>query len=99
LFRERPDGLIENVYNVKILNKDGVEHDFVISASGLPGLQVEYGAQSVHVGPGAVQSVAVRIRVPRAALRGGADIQLAIRTTDGQALQASGKARFLAPTN
>ena len=99
LFRERPDGLIENVYNVKILNKDGVEHDFVISATGLPGLQVEYGAQSVQVGPGAVQSVPVRIRVPRAELRGGADIQLAIRTTDEQALQASGKARFLAPTN
>ena len=99
LFRERPDGLIENVYNVKILNKDGVEHDFVISATGLPGLQLEYGTQPVHVGPGAVQSVPVRIRVPRAELRGGADIQLTIRTADQRALQASGKARFLAPTN
>ena len=99
LFRERADGLIENVYNVKILNKDGEAHEFTIAAAGLPGLQVDYGARTVAVGPGAVRSVPVRVRVPRGELRGGADIQLTIRTADTRALQATGKARFLAPTN
>jgi cytochrome c oxidase accessory protein FixG len=100
LFRELPGGLIENVYNVKIMNKDAAGHEFTISATGLPGLQVDYGDAEVEVGPGHVQSVAVRLRVPRAELRGGADIVFTIRTTDDEnPLEASGKARFLAPTN
>jgi cytochrome c oxidase accessory protein FixG len=98
LFRERANGVIENVYNVKILNKDGEPHAFVISAAGLPGLQVDYGADTIDVGPGAVRSVPVRVRVPRGELRGGADIEFTIRTDDERALEAAGKARFLAPT-
>jgi polyferredoxin len=100
LYRELPGGMIENVYNVKILNKDRDEHEFVITATGLPGIQVDYGDDEVEVGPGNVQSVAVRLRVPRAELKGGADITFTIRTEDGERpLQATGKARFLAPTN
>jgi cytochrome c oxidase accessory protein FixG len=99
LFRERADGLIENVYNVKLLNKDGVEHQFTIMASGLPGLEVDYGAATVRVGPGEVQSVPVRVRVPRTELQGGADIQFTVRTDGERPLEASGKARFIAPTN
>jgi cytochrome c oxidase accessory protein FixG len=99
LFRERADGLIENVYNVKILNKDRVPHEFAISAAGLPGLAVDYGAETVAVGPGAVQSVPVRITVAREELSGGADIQVSVRTADAAALAATGKARFLAPVN
>ena len=99
LFRELPGGLIENVYNVKILNKDSVTHDFAISADGLAGLQVDFGAPTVTVGPGEVQSVAVRLRVPRGELKGGSDVEFTIRTQDERALEATGKARFLAPTN
>jgi cytochrome c oxidase accessory protein FixG len=99
LFRERPDGMIENVYNVKILNKDSAEHEFTITASGLTGLQIDYGDDEVEVDPGAVRSVPVRVRVPRAELQGGADILFTIRTEGEQPLEASGRARFLAPTN
>jgi polyferredoxin len=87
------------VYNVKILNKDDEEHEFTISAEGLAGLQVDYGAEEVEVGPGGVQSVAVRLRVPRGELKGGSDIHFTIRTEGERALEATGKARFLAPTN
>jgi polyferredoxin len=100
LFRELPGGMIENVYNVKILNKDQAAHEFTISAAGLPGIEVDYGDDEVTVGPGAVQSIAVRLRVPRGELKGGADITFTIRTEDDERpLQATGKARFLAPTN
>jgi hypothetical protein len=84
---------------VKILNKDAAAHEFVIAASGLPGLQVDYGMSTVAVGPGDVQSVPVRVRLPRAGLSGGADIQVPIETADDMALRAVGRARFLAPTN
>jgi cytochrome c oxidase accessory protein FixG len=98
LYRERPDGAIENVYNVKILNKDGAAHEFRVVGSGLPGLVLDYAGPTVWVGPGEVQAVPVRIRVPRGALAGGADIELGIEATDRPELKASGKARFIAPS-
>jgi len=99
LFRERPDETIENVYNVKILNKDGHAHEFRVTGSGIPGLVVDYAGPTVWVGPGAVQSVPVRVRIPEDALEGGADIELAIEATDAPELTATGQARFIAPTD
>jgi polyferredoxin len=99
LYRERPDGRIENVYNVKILNKDRDAHEFRISGAGLEGLEVDYAGPTVWVDAGAVQSVPVRIRVPRDSVRGGADLVFSIAATDRPELAASGKARFIAPTD
>ena len=99
LFRERPDGRIENVYNVKLLNKDHEAHEFRISASGIDGLEVDYAGPTVYVGPGAVQSVPVRIRVPRGAIQGGTDVVVGIEAVGRPELTASGKARFIAPTD
>ncbi len=97
LYRERPDETVENVYNVKILNKDGKAHEFTITGSGLPGLQVDYAGETVWVGAGQVQGVPVRIRIPEDALEGGADIEVSIQATDQPSLRATGKARFIAP--
>jgi cytochrome c oxidase accessory protein FixG len=99
LFRERPDGRIENVYNVKILNKDREAHEFRITGSGLPGLEVDYAGPTVWVAPGAVQGVPVRIRVPRGSLQGGADLEVGIEAVNRPDLKASGRARFIAPTD
>jgi cytochrome c oxidase accessory protein FixG len=99
LFRERPDGRIENVYNVKLLNKDRQAHEFRISATGLEGLEIDYAGPTVYVGPGAVQSVPVRIRVPRGSVQGGTDVVVGIEAVSRPDLTASGKARFIAPTD
>jgi len=99
LFRERADGRIENVYNVKILNKDREGHEFRITGSGIEGLEVDYVGPTVWVGAGAVQSVPLRVRIPEDALEGGADIVFGIEVVDRPDLTASGKARFFAPTD
>jgi cytochrome c oxidase accessory protein FixG len=99
LFRERADGYVENVYNVKILNKDSAAHEFRITGSGLEGLVVDYTGPTVWVGPGEVQGVPVRLRIPGDELKGGADIQLAVQATDRPDLKAAGKARFIAPSD
>jgi hypothetical protein len=67
-------------------------------ASGLPGIEIDYGGPTVLVGPGQVQSVPVRVRVPRGGASGGVDVLFAIETADRPDLRAEGKARFLAPT-
>jgi cytochrome c oxidase accessory protein FixG len=97
LYRERPDGRVENVYNVKILNKDHVAHDFTIKGSGLPDLEVHHAGPTVRVAPGAVHSVPVKVRVPRDAVHGGADLVFTIEAVDQPGLASSGKARFIAP--
>ena len=86
------------MYNIKILNKDDTAHDFTIKASGVPGIAVSYGSSTVWAGPGQVQGVPVRIRVPQGAITGGVNIRIDIQATDAPALHASGDARFLAPT-
>jgi len=99
LFRERSDGRIENVYNLKILNKDREAHEFRITGSGLEGLEVDYAGPTVFVAPGSVQSVPVRIRVPRGSVQGGTDLMFGIEAVGRPDLTASGKARFIAPTD
>jgi cytochrome c oxidase accessory protein FixG len=99
LYRERPDGRVENVYNVKVLNKDREAHEFRITASGLPGVEIDYMGPTVWVAPGAVQGVPVRIRVPRDSVQGGADVVLRLEATDNPALSATGRARFIAPAD
>ena len=100
LFRERPDGMIENVYNVKILNKDGAEHEFTITRRGparpADRLRRRRGRGRAPATCRACRcACACRVRE----LQGGADIQFTIRTDGERPLEATGRARFLAPTN
>ena len=70
-----------------------------ISATGLEGVEIDYAGPTVYVGPGAVQSVPVRIRVPRGSVQGGTDVLVSIEAVNRPDLAASGKARFIAPTD
>ena len=99
LYRELADGAVENVYVVKIMNKDARAHEFTVTATGVPGLSVNYGSQPIWVGAGQLTSVPVRIRVPRDAVKGGVTLHVEIRSVGEPSLGASAKARFLAPTN
>jgi cytochrome c oxidase accessory protein FixG len=97
LYRERADGRVENVYNVKIINKDDQPHQFSISGDGLADLEFDYAGPTVAVGPGEVQSIPVRVRVPGGSVQGGADLVFKIETVPA-GLEASTRARFIAPT-
>ena len=104
LYRTLPDGGIENVYLVRILNKDTAPHVYVLSASGLPGIALEAGETSGpddgsrhEVGPGEVYSLPVRVRVPRNEASGSHEIMLQVVAEDAPRLKASREARFLGP--
>jgi len=103
LYRRLADGSIENVYLLRILNKDTAAHAYDLSASGLPGIVVEAGeggapGRSRHeVGPGEVYSLPVRVRVPGTVGSGGHEIVFHVEARDAPRLEASREARFLAP--
>ncbi|HYJ17588.1 MAG TPA: cytochrome c oxidase accessory protein CcoG, partial [Burkholderiales bacterium] len=88
---------VENVYRLQIMNTSEVVRRFHISATGLDGLEVEGNMDSVEVGAATSRMVPVRLEVPRANARKGANpIVFTIRTVgDDQAILVTEKASFV----
>lgn len=98
LYRTVEDGSIENVYTVRFINKDTQAHALRVHAEGITGLSVDTDRDVQSVGAGEVVSAAVRIRAPAGAVSGGRTIQIVVRSDDGE-IEASSKARFIAPVS
>jgi cytochrome c oxidase accessory protein FixG len=97
LYRPLADGGIENVYLLRILNKDTRPHRYVLSASGLPGIAIDTDAPEHLVGPGEVYSLAARVRVPAGTVAGSQQIRVEVAAVDDPSLAAGRDTRFLAP--
>ncbi len=97
LYRELDDGEIENVYNLRILNKDEHPHVFRLAVAGLEGAKLDDGTHEWRVGAGEVYTVAVRVEMPAGEIRGGHDLRFTLTATDAAGLRVVEKARFIAP--
>jgi cytochrome c oxidase accessory protein FixG len=97
LFREMPDGTIENVYTVRLINKDTQTHALRLQVHGLDGATLDSEQREYSVGGGEIISVPVRIRVPRELVSGSVGIQIVVSSPAGNSRQVSAEARFIAP--
>jgi cytochrome c oxidase accessory protein FixG len=97
LYRLLEDGRVENVYNVKILNKTESPHRFVIGVSGEGALSLDPQPARFEVASGEVYPAAVRVRRPAYEPLGSQEIRFTITAEDAPHLTAQSKARFLAP--
>jgi polyferredoxin len=97
LFRQLEDGSIENVYTVRLINKDTQAHTMRLTVQGLPGATLDSDRPEYLVGGGEIVSVAIRIRAPREAAAGSRSLRVVARSDDAAALEPSAEARFLAP--
>jgi cytochrome c oxidase accessory protein FixG len=98
LYRETADGLIENVYILKILNMDGAEHQYDLSVSGIPGLTLHKDMAVIRVESGGVMELPVRLRADEADLETrSSDVVFELVATDDASLAVSEEARFLGP--
>ena len=97
LYRELDDGRIEDVYSIRIVNKDQRAHDFRVSCSGLAHAVIDSDRAVQHVPAEEVRTVVVRVRVPAAQEHGGRDFRLAVEAVGTPDLRASSAARFFAP--
>jgi cytochrome c oxidase accessory protein FixG len=98
LYRPLGDGMIENVYTVRFINKDTEAHALRVHAEGIAGLTVDTDRDVQSVGAGEVVSAAVRIRAPAGAVSGGRTIQIVVNSDDGE-IEARSEARFIAPVS
>jgi cytochrome c oxidase accessory protein FixG len=96
LYRVLPGGDVENVYSLRILNKDDRAHRYVIETE--PGGVLRVDAGSVDVSAGEVRAVPARIRVRADDLaRAPHDFRISVRVTDTPGLAADRETRFFVP--
>ena len=98
LYRETGDGLIENVYILKVLNMDASGHEYDLRVSGIPGLSLHKDMAVIRVDPGGVLELPVRLRADEADLDArSSNVVFELVATDDDALVAREDARFLGP--
>jgi cytochrome c oxidase accessory protein FixG len=96
MYRELADGTIENVYLLRISNKDAQSHEIRIGIAASPGLIVETDQATYDVAAGEVFSLPARVRDPAGA-QGPRTIEVVVESIDTPSLRATHRSRFVAP--
>lgn len=99
LFREVPGAAIENVYQLRVLNKDDQMHRYTITASGPEGLRIVEPDGEVAVEPGGMRIVVTRVQVPSANASGRHDLEFTITAEDNAKITRTEDSRFFGPMN
>jgi cytochrome c oxidase accessory protein FixG len=97
LFIENDDGLIENVYSLRIINIDNNPHIYEITANGIEGLQL-IKDKEIQVGAGEVMTVPVRLAVNYENLsKRSTAVYFKLTARNNPELTITEEARFLGP--
>ena len=98
LYRETATGAIQNVYTVKVLNKDQRPHAFRIAVEGPPGVVPAAGSPArVEAPAGSVVPVTLTLEAPAGAVRGRTEIAFRIEREDDAAVSRRTESSFFAP--
>jgi cytochrome c oxidase accessory protein FixG len=98
LYRETLDGLIENVYTLKILNMDSKPHRYILWADGIDGLKLVSDQPEIEVEAGAVFQMVVRLQADEFNLEArSVEVSFHLQAQDSNHLNASKEARFVGP--
>jgi cytochrome c oxidase accessory protein FixG len=98
LYRLLDDGRVENVYDVKIINKSEQAHRFRISVTGPGVLSLDPEPAVFTVAAGEVFPAGIRVRRPAFDPVGSESVRITVQAEDTPRLRASTSARFLAPS-
>jgi polyferredoxin len=95
LSRETPDGGIENIYRLQIINMDGRPHQYSISAKGIDGLKITNGDRVDIPALGTV-NLNVTLEASRLAINKPTQpVVFEIRAKDDERLFREAKSSFL----
>jgi cytochrome c oxidase accessory protein FixG len=84
LARELPDGAIENVYRVQIMNADEKPRRVHVAAAGLPGLHAAGVPSAIELAGNGVRLLPLRLQAPAGTARAGSHaIELVVIAEDG----------------
>ena len=98
LYRETRDGLIENVYTLKILNMDDSAHRYELRADGIEQMKLVVDDTDIEVAGGTISQLVVRIQADESFLKQRSTaIRFYLQAVDANHLNVSEEARFLGP--
>lgn len=97
LYIETPEGLIENIYTLKVINMDQQAHQYTITVQGLEDAVI-VGKKSVWLDVGEVKDLPLRLRLDPATLTTiNTPIEFVVRSDEQPALHSSAQSRFIGP--
>jgi len=97
LFRENAEGRIENVYSLSVMNKDQVDHIYMLEAKGWPDLQWQ-GSRQIRVAAGDRLNVPVALSSALEKMPSTThEVTFILRETDSNT-QVEAMSRFIGPT-
>lgn len=98
LYRETPDGKIENVYIMKIMNMDKQTHRYQLSVTGLEGISLSMDTQQIEVNSGEMLDIPVRVIVnSEAIIKRSTKLSFKLVAQDATDLSMVEDARFIGP--
>lgn len=98
LYRETNDGLIENIYTLKIMNMDNRQHQYRLRAEGINGLELIMDQPEIIVETGTVADITARLRAEESDLKSRSNkVLFYLEAEDNQNLRIIKEGRFLGP--
>ncbi|PWV64699.1 cytochrome c oxidase accessory protein CcoG [Plasticicumulans acidivorans] len=100
LYRMTDEGLVENVYTLKLINMDESPHRYALAVSGIPGLKLSEQVGEISVDSGEVRVIPVRLSADPQDLRtASSEIHFDIQASDAPTLKTTTTGRFLGPAS
>ena len=98
LYRELENGDIENHYNLKILNKDRIQHQYGLSVEGIESTNLKLDNGPLQVAEADVHTFQLRVIASPASLRSSVNtIQFKLWALDDTSISIVSDARFMGP--
>jgi cytochrome c oxidase accessory protein FixG len=98
LYRETTEGLVENIYTLKVINMDNKTHTYHLEVGGVEGLKLINQRGDIKVPSGEVVTVPVRVQIDPVNLKQtGTDVDFHLQAIDQPELNLVEKGRFIGP--
>ena len=98
LYRETDEGLIDNIYTLKIINMDQSPHQYQLSVTGLEGMELIMKRPVISAESGEVVDFPVTVRIDPAVLeRASNEIEFTLTAKDDPELTQTEVGRFVGP--
>jgi len=98
LYRETVDGLVENIYTLKLINMDTQDHQYELRVDGLKEMLFIKPDSEIKIKSGEVINLAVRIQVdPVNLVKTSSTVNFYLKAIDQPALAVTEQARFIGP--
>jgi cytochrome c oxidase accessory protein FixG len=99
MYRLLDDGRVENVYTLRLINKDTHPHTVVFAVEGLEGAAIDSDQTHYVISAESVGTAAIRVRIPAGLAHGSKEIRIVAVAEDTPEIRTASKSRFIAPAN